>query len=300
MGHHHSHHHEISGKNIGWTIALNIMITIAQVIGGWLSGSMALFTDALHNFSDVISLLLSWFTNRLAKKEPTIGQTYGYKRAEILSAFINSVSLIAIALFLIVEAIGRLSAPKAVLPNLVIYFALASIIANLLSVLLLKKDATQSMNMKSAYLHLLTDVMTSIAVLMGGVLMKFYGLYWIDSFLSILIAIYLIYSSYQLLTDSIKILMQFTPADIDMMVIKQEIIQLRAVKNIHHVHIWQLNDHEIFFEAHIDLKEDILLTDFQDVLIDVQHILKHQGINFSNIQPEYNLGDKKDLIVQHE
>ncbi|NPA45273.1 MAG: cation transporter, partial [Chlorobi bacterium] len=105
--HHHHHHHEVSGKNIGITILLNVVITVSQIIGGILSGSIALLTDALHNFSDVISLLLSWFTNRLAKRKSTEKQTYGFKRAEILSAFINSATLIAIAIFLIVEAIKR-------------------------------------------------------------------------------------------------------------------------------------------------------------------------------------------------
>jgi len=299
MGHHHEHHHDTSGKNLGLTVLLNILITIAQVFGGFISGSVALLSDALHNFSDVISLLLTWFTKRLAKRKPTIKQTFGYKRAEILSAFINSVTLIAIAIFLIVEAIERVNNPQPVLSNLVIIFALISIIINTLSVLLLQKDAKSSMNIRSAYLHLLTDVMTSVAVMIGGILMKYYEIYWIDSLLSLLIAVYLIYSSYQLLIDSLKILMQFTPKDVDILEIGEQINTIPEVKNIHHVHFWQLTDKDLFFEAHIDLERDIRITEFQEVLNKIEKVLAKHQISHFNIQPEFSMSDGKGFIIQH-
>lgn len=299
QNHDHSHSHSISGKNIGIAIFLNIIITVSQIVGGIISGSVALLTDALHNFSDVISLLLSYFTNRLAKKKSTTKQTYGFKRAEILSAFVNSVTLIAIAIYLIVEAVERFLNPEPVKADLVIYFALGSIIINFISVLLLHKDAKNSINMKSAYLHLLTDVMTSIAVMIGGILMKYFDIYRIDSVLSIMIAIYLIFSSYKLLLTSIKILMQFTPQDIDIWDIRDQITCIADVKNVHHVHFWQLNDKDIFFEAHIDLEKDISITEFQDILMEIETILYKSKITHFNIQPEYNRDDSKNLIIQH-
>ena len=301
MSHHHKHdhsHHHISGKNIGITILLNIIITIAQMIGGVLSGSVALLTDALHNFSDVISLLLSYFTNRLAKRKSTIKQTFGFKRAEILSAFINSTTLIIIAIYLIIESIDRFYNPQPVLSNLDIYFALGSIIINFVSVLLLSKDAKENMNMKSAYLHLLTDVMTSIAVMLGGIIMKYTEVYWVDSLLSILIALYLIYSSYKLLWASIKILMQFTPEDVDVEKISQDIKAINQIKNVHHVHFWQLNDKQLFFEAHIDLKQDISITKFQTILNEVEKVQKKHHITHFNIQPEYQRCENSDLVVE--
>lgn len=297
--HHGHHHHHISGKNIGITIILNVFITIAQLIGGVISGSMALLTDALHNFSDVISLVLSWFTNRLAKRKSTIRQTYGYKRAEILAAFINSATLIFIAIYLIIEAIKRWMQPQEVLSDLVIWFAAGSILINFLSVLLLSKDAKESMNMKSAYLHLLTDVMTSIAVLIGGILMKYYEIYSIDSILSIIIAIYLIFSSYKILMLSIKILMQFTPEEANLEKISAEISKIDAIKNIHHVHIWQLNDHDYHFEAHVEFSEDISITQFQKHLNLIENILRKYDIHHSNIQPEFEHCENDDLIARH-
>jgi len=293
------HHHHISGKNIGLAIILNIVITLAQLIGGVISGSIALLTDALHNFSDVVSLVLSWFTNRLAKRKSTVKQTYGYKRAEILAAFINSATLILIAIYLIVEAIKRWMSPQEVLSDLVIWFAAGSIVINFLSVVLLSKDAKENMNMKSAYLHLLTDVMTSIAVLTGGILMKFYEVYSIDSILSIIIAIYLIISSYKILWSSIKILMQFTPEEANLKEISSEISQINSVKNIHHVHIWQLNDNEFHFEAHVEFREDITITNFQKQLIKIEEILRKYDITHSNIQPEFELCENNDLVVEH-
>lgn len=297
-GHHH-HHHEISGKNIGITIVLNILITIAQIIGGVISGSMALLTDALHNFSDVVSLVLSWFTNRLAKKKSTVKQTYGYKRAEILAAFINSATLIIIAIYLIIEAIKRWMHPQEVMSDLVIWFAAGSILINFLSVLLLSKDAKENINMKSAYLHLLTDVMTSIAILIGGLLMKYYEIYSIDSLLSIIIAIYLIFSSYKILWSSIKILMQFTPEEANLKEISSKISQLDAVKNIHHVHIWQLSDNDYHFEAHVEFNKDISITDFQRQLVLIENILHKYDIHHSNIQPEFEHCQHDDLVVHH-
>ncbi len=300
MGKDHSHsHHSVSGKNMAIAIVMNIIITVGQVIGGIISGSVALLSDALHNFSDVISLILSYIANRLSKKKSTEKQTYGYKRAEILSAFINSATLIAIAIYLIVEAIERFISPQPVNYNIVIYFALGSIIVNLISVIILHSDSKENLNVKSAYLHLLTDVMTSVAVMIGGLLMKYFGIYRIDSILSAAIAIYLIYASYKLLLDSLKILMQFSPKHTDIKDICEKINSLKPVKNIHHVHLWQLNDKETFFEAHIDLEEDIYITDFQEILNDIDQILHDTGIHHFNIQPEFNRDDDKSVVVQH-
>ena len=300
MSHDHHHHsHEVSGKKMGIAIFLNILITAGQIVGGLISGSMALLTDALHNFSDVISLLLSWVTNRMAKRKSTVKQTYGFKRAEILSAFVNAAVLMGIAVFLIFEAAQRFFSPVPVQSDIVIWFALASIIINFISVVILQKDAKESMNIKSAYLHLLTDVLTSVAVLVGGLLMKYYALFWIDPVLSIIIALYLIFSSYRLLFDTIKILMQFTPSDVDLEKINEQVTCIDAIKNMHHVHLWQLDEKTKHFEAHIDLKENISMIQFQNILEQIDEILHTFGICHVNIQPEYNRVDSKEMIVQH-
>lgn len=304
MAHHHTYNHthnhsDLKGRNLFISILLNIVITVSQVIGGIVSGSLALLSDALHNFSDVLSLVVSYVANKLAKKKASIHRTFGYKRAEILAAFINAATLIIVAVLLIIEAGKRFQHPEEIESNLVIWLSLIAIIANGLSVLLLKKDAEANMNMKSAYLHLLTDMMASVAVLIGGLLMKYYQVYWVDSVLTFAIAIYLIWMGFDLLKDSTKVLMLFTPDTIPIKQIVDEINAFEAIKNVHHVHVWQLNEEEIHLEAHIDFNEDITLSQFDVVLRQIEDLVFDKyDINHVNIQPEFGKEDAKDVIVQ--
>ena len=304
MGQHHKHNHshdhsDLKGRNLVISIFLNILITVAQVFGGLLSGSLALLSDALHNFSDVISLIISYIANKLTKKKASFHKTFGYKRAEILAAFINASALIVVAILLIIEAIDRFQNPKEIESNLVIWLSLIAILGNGFSVLLLKKDAETNMNMKSAYMHLLTDMMASVAVFIGGLLMKYYQLFWVDSVLTFIIALYLIWMGFDLLKDSTKVLMLFTPDTVPIKKIVDEINAFSSIKNVHHVHVWQLNDDEIHLEAHIDFNEDIRLSQFDEVLHKVEDlVLNKYDINHVNIQPEYGKCDAKDVIVQ--
>ncbi|MEN8124736.1 MAG: cation diffusion facilitator family transporter [Bacteroidota bacterium] len=302
MGHSHHHHSSksLSGKKLFISILLNIVITIAQVIGGFISGSLALISDAVHNLSDVISLIISYVANHLTtKKKQTLHQTFGFKRAEIIAAFINSATLIVIAFFLGFEAIKRIQQPQEIESNLVIFLALLGILANGFSVLLLKKDADHNLNMKSAYLHLMSDMLTSVAVLIGGLIMKYYQIYWIDALLTILISLYLLYMSWNIFIDSLKILMLFAPNDIDIKEIQKKVLAIEEIKNIHHVHIWQLNDTDIHFEAHIEFYNDIKLSSFDKICNNVEKILFDDfNINHSNLQPEYERDDTKEFIIQ--
>ena len=304
MGHSHSHSHshsqpDLKGRNLIISIFLNIIITAAQIVGGIISGSLSLFSDALHNFSDVISLIVSYVANLLSKKQASLKKTFGYKRAEIVAAFINAATLIVIAVLLIVEAIERFQNPEEIESGLVIWLSLVAILGNGISVLLLRKDSKSNMNMRSAYLHLLTDMMASVAVFIGGLLMKYYQTYWVDSVLTFAIAVYLIIMGYDLLKNSFKVLMLFTPETIQVQDIVNKIQTIEAVKNIHHVHIWQLNEAETHLEAHIDFNKDILLSDFDKILKEIEEIASSDfGINHINIQPEFKKVDAKDIIVQ--
>ncbi len=304
MGHSHPHNHshsnnDLNSRNLLISILLNIVITAAQVIGGILSGSLALLSDALHNFSDVISLIISYIANKLVKRKASIKRTFGYKRAEILAAFINASTLIIVAILLIIEAVERFQNPQEIESNLVIWLSIVAILGNGFSVLLLKKNAEDNMNMKSAYLHLLTDMMASVAVLIGGLLMKFYQIWWIDSALTFAIALYLIWMGFDLLKESTKVLMLFTPDDIPVDEIIKEINTFEAIKNVHHIHVWQLNEEEIHFEAHVDFENNITLSDFDIILHEIEELLFHKfEINHINIQPEFGKCDAKDVIVQ--
>lgn len=298
--HKHSHsHHNQKGRNLLFSIILNILITVAQVIGGLISGSLSLLSDALHNFSDVISLLVSYIADRYSKKKASFSKTFGYKRAEIIAAFVNALSLLIVAAYLIYEAFVRFLNPMEIESGLVIWLALFGIIANGLSVLLLHKASKENMNMRSAYLHLLTDMSASVAVLIGGLLMKYLGWFWVDSALTILIAVYLLFMGYGLLKSSFRVLMLFTPQDINLVSISVAITAFTEIKNVHHVHVWQLNENEIHLEAHLEFYEDILLSEFDDISARIEQMLSLEfSINHVNLQPEYHKTDPKDLIIQ--
>jgi cobalt-zinc-cadmium efflux system protein len=296
MGNHKEHHHHVSGKNLGWSILLNVAITVAEAVGGMISGSMALLSDATHNFSDVISLVVSYIANKLTKRKATENQTYGFKRSEIVAAFINSGTLMVLAIFIFYGGMQRLFDPVEIASGWVIWLALASIAVNGLSVLFIRHDAQHNMNIKSAYLHLFSDMLTSIAVLIGGLVMKYLHWYWIDSVFSVAIALYLIYTSWHIFKSTLQIIMQFTPSNIEVKNIAQSIETIPQVKNIHHVHIWQINEHDIMFEAHIDLMEDIKITEFEPILLTIKEILAQFEIKHITIQPEFSVSDKKQLI----
>lgn len=296
---HGHHHHQVDGKNLSASIFLNIVITLAQIIGGFISGSLSLLSDALHNFSDVISLVLSLFAHRLSKKKANEIRTFGYKRAEIIAAFINSATLIFVAFFLIYEAILRFMNPIEISSELVIWLSVLGIAFNGFSALLLKKDAHHNLNMKSAYIHLFTDMMASVAVLLGGILMKYFHWFWVDSVITFAIAIYLIVMGYGILKSTTRILMLFTPENLDINEIVNKIHKVTGNHQLHHIHIWHLNEHELHFEAHLDCKENISIAQFNNLIIQIEEVLFHDfQISHSTIQPEFDKNCVKDFIVQ--
>lgn len=299
MSHIHIQKKEVKATSLIVSIVLNLVITVAQIIGGIISGSLALISDALHNFSDVLSLVFSLVAHKLSRRKASIDQTFGYKRAELIAAFVNAATLIIVAFILIYGAIERFFHPHPIASDLVIWLAILGIVVNGLSVLFLKNDADHNLNMKSAYLHLLTDMMASIAVLVGGLLMKFYGWFWVDSVMTILIAIYLIIVGSDLLLKSTKMLMLFTPNEIDIKEIVREVHKITGAGKLHHIHVWHLNEEEIHLEAHLDCPENFTLTQFDAVLHQIEHVLFEKfGINHITIQPEFKKEDPKDFIVQ--
>lgn len=299
--HNHSeagHTHDVSnlsGKKIFWVTLLNATITVAEVVGGILSGSLALLSDAVHNFSDTVAIALSYFANRIAQKPKDARRTYGYKRAEILSAFINSTVLLAISALLIVEAFRRLRSPESINGNLMIAVALIGLVANFISVFLLEKDSHENLNIKSSYLHLLSDTVSSVGVLAGGVTIKLWGVLWIDPLVTVLISLYILKETLNVIKTTVGILMQ-TAAALDYEAIKSDIEKIDKVKNIHHVHSWMINEKTIYFEAHIDM-DDMPLLEAEKVCGKIEQLLKeHHGISHVTLQAEVDKCDDKSLF----
>lgn len=215
-----------------------------------------------------------------------------------MAAFINSATLLMVAFFIAREAVERLSNPVEIGSEIVIVLAFLSIVINGGSVLLLKKDAKNNLNIKSAYLHLFTDMMTSAAVLGGGVAMYFFQIYWLDSIISIILAFYLLYSSWGLVKQTMKVLMQFAPPDIDIDEIRNTILEQPEIKNVHHVHLWQLNEKEFHLEAHLEFKNDTPLSRATSVIEKLNIDLDEKfHICHTVFQPEFNSNHAQDLIV---
>ncbi len=254
MGHLHAH---ASGSR--WrlllSIGLNLLISVAEIIGGLLSGSLALLSDAVHNLNDTASLGISYAARRLTLRRPNARKTFGYRRAEIIGAFVNLVTLVVIALFLIKEAIDRLLVPQTIDGTLMLTVAIIGLVANVLTALLLHRDARHSLNIQSAFLHIVSDAVSSVAVILGGIAILMFDVYWIDPVITIGIALYIAYLSLKLLRQTTHILMEGTPENLNPGHIAADLRQMAYVRDVHHVHIWHLDEHHLAFEAHIVIDE---------------------------------------------
>jgi cobalt-zinc-cadmium efflux system protein len=290
------HEHKVQGKNLGIAILLNLSITVAEAVGGVFSGSMALISDAAHNLSDVLSLVISYVANRLSRRGATEKETFGFRRSEILAAFFNSATLIIISVIIMVEAILRLFKPPAISADWIIILAVGSILVNGISLMFVSKDSRHNMNLRTVYLHLFSDMLTSAAVLAGGLAIKFLHWYRTDAVFSFAIAAYLIYISWTIFRSSLRIIMQFTPEEIDINKIVCDLEKIQGIKNIHHVHVWQINEHDYMFEAHVDISEDFTVSRFEKILEEIRNVLALNGISHSTIQPEFSVNDNKQVI----
>lgn len=263
-------------KNLLFATLLNLCITIIQIIGGVVSNSLSLLSDAFHNLGDTTALLIAYLAGKISKRKPDYRKTFGYKRVEILAALFNGTVLIAICLFLLYQAYQRLVTPEPVLSSVMLIVAVFGLIANLVSMLLLHKHKKENLNVKAAYLHLLGDTLSSVAVVAGGVLMWFFQIYWIDPVISALISIYIIYHTYSIVKETVDILMQATPANINIKEIKMTLEKIEEIYNVHHIHVWRLNDSQIHFEAHINLSENISVKAMMPVKNRIEQLLKEQ------------------------
>jgi len=298
MSHNLSHNsaEDTSEKNLFITMALNFFITVAEVIGGIISGSLSLISDALHNFSDGFAIIITYVAMRLSKRPKTSKYTFGLKRAEIIAAIINASTLIIISFFLIKEAIDRFSNPTPITGSLMLIIASLGLIANVAGTLLLKKGSANNLNIRAAYFHLLSDAVSSLAVIIGALFIILYKIYWIDPLLTVLISIYILKETYEIVKESVDILMMSNPEGIDLNVIKNIVEKIPGVINIHHIHLWKLNDNDTHFEAHIEV-EDMAVSKTIEIQKQIEHKLHDKyEINHTTLQFECGACDEDELI----
>lgn len=254
--HHHSHVDPSAGDaRIGFAIVVNVFLTLAQILGGIVSGSLALIADALHNFSDAIALIIAFAARRIARRPADADMTFGYQRVETVAALINYVSLIIIGLFLIYEAILRFFEPNPVVGWMVIVVAAIALIVDLATAALTYAMSRTSMNIRAAFLHNVADALGSIAVIIAGFAVLWLGWNWVDPAVTLLIAGYILWQSFAEIGPVIRILVQGTPAGIDPHKVLDRLCEVDGVAEIHHAHFWQMDEHANAMEAHVVIHE---------------------------------------------
>ncbi len=285
-----SHHHvdmeDTSGSRLLWTLALNLMIPVAQLIGGVYANSMALISDATHNFSDFVAILIAYIAHRIGKKGPSFQNTFGYKRAEILAATINVAILIGASAFIVYGAVDRFYHPQAVFGNVVILLAGVGILGNGLSAWLLHRDSKHSLNVRGAFLHMLGDLLTSVMVLVSGVILIFRPWYWLDPLLSILIVIFILKNCWSILKASAGILMNATPEGLNLEEIKNYLEQIPGVCGAHYLHAWNISASSVGFSCHVEVL-DQKVSKTEKLGETIRHELFHRfGIDHPILQFE--------------
>jgi len=289
--HHHGHHHHNKNDSTAgrlWiTIALNLIITIAEFVGGLLSNSLALLSDAVHNLNDTISLGISLIARKFSKKKANKDKTFGYKRAEIIGAFINLITLVLVALFLIKEGVERFFNPQPIDGFTMFWVAIIGLLGNFISAALLFRDSKDNLNIKSAYIHILSDGLSSVGVIIGGWLILQYDWFIVDTILTLMIGAYILWHSWHMLSETIDILMEATPSEIDLGRLKTSMLAVENVCGIHHLHVWRLDENEIMLESHVVIEQKNL-PDMEEIKSMLKQKLQDEfGITHSTLEFEF-------------
>ncbi|MEJ6399676.1 cation diffusion facilitator family transporter [Nicoliella lavandulae] len=291
----HNHHDALSGGKFLFVTVLNALITLVEFLGGIFSGSLSLISDGFHNLGDSLSVILSYYAHRISGRKQTHKNTYGFKRAQIISAFINSVFLIVVSGFLIIEAVEKLMHPEKVDGGLMFIVALVGTLANLVSAILLSRGSKGNLNIRATYLHFLSDSLSSVGIIIAGILIQFYGWYFVDPLVTIAVALYIMFETWPIIKQTIYILMQGAP-DIDCHQLRQDILNIDGVTNVHHVHLWSIDENSIIFSAHINMR-DMKISEAEKIYQPITDLLKSKyHIDHVTLQAEVERGKQADFF----
>ncbi|MCW3122970.1 MAG: cation diffusion facilitator family transporter [Flavipsychrobacter sp.] len=288
-GHHHHHQvtpADVANKAFVAGIILNSVYVVAQAVAGFMTGSMALLSDAGHNLSDVASLALSLIAFKLAKVKATDTFTYGYKKSTILAGLTNAVILLIAIGLLGFESISRIFHPQPIEGGIVAIVASIGIAVNFGSAMFFYKNKDHDINTKGAYLHLLTDALVSLGVVVAGIVIKYTNWYWLDGAVSVAILIVILVGTWSLLTDSLRMSVDAVPANVEVASIEQLILKVKGVESIHHMHIWPMSTTENALTTHLVLNEQLTFDEKMKLVHKIKHELMHNNIHHSTIELE--------------
>ena len=287
----HSHLHIPDfNRQVNRRLALSLGITLAfvviEILAGIFANSLALLTDAAHNFTDVLALALTWWALWVTTKPAHAGKTFGYHRAGILVALANSTTLALIALGIFYEAYKRFVAPTAVQADILIGVGAAAIIVNLVTALLVRRGAEHDLNLKSAFLHLMGDVLSTVGAVVAGILILFTGLNWIDPLVSVFIGLLILWNAWGILRESVDILMESTPNDIDLHKLVEDVMGVDGVSGVHDLHVWSISQGLRTLSAHV-VTDDVTISAGARIQAAVSQLLGQEyGINHATLQLE--------------
>ncbi|CEA03953.1 cation efflux system protein [Pseudomonas saudimassiliensis] len=283
----HNHNPETLGdKRLVAAIGVNIVLTFAQVVGGVLSGSLSLIADALHNLSDAASLVIALIARKIGRRPPDAFKTFGYRRSETIAALINLVTLIIIGLYLIYEAIGRFFSPQPIEGWTVVVVAGIALIVDVVTASLTYTMSKNSMNIKAAFLHNVSDALASVGVVIAGTLILLYGWYWADTVLTLIIAGYVLWQGFSMLPKTIHLLMEGVPEGVSIPDIIYVMEDMSGVESVHHVHVWEIAEHTIALEAHVVIRT-VDLPDIERLKAELKRVLHEQfKVDHSTLEME--------------
>ncbi len=288
-GHH--HHEHGNDKNLIVAISINLFLTFAQFFGGLISGSLALIADAIHNLSDAVSLGIAIFARKIGRKTADEFRTFGYKRAEVIAALINLTLMVLISLYLIYEAIWRFIEPQIISGWIVIIIAGIALIVDLYTSVITYRLSENNMNMKAAFLHNLSDALASIGVVIAGSLILLYEWFWVDSLITMVIAGYILLQTFKMLPNSVNFLMDATPNNISIEDVKTSMSLIKGVEDVHHIHVWNLDEQRVALEAHVvtgaeNLKDSATIKEAIKKSLQEKYDINHSTLEFEHTEED--------------
>ena len=289
--HNHSHTHfkdltQQTVRRLALSLILTLVFVFVEIAAGIFSNSLALLTDAAHNFTDVLALALSWWALRLTSQPANQDKTYGYHRAGILAALANSTTLVVIALGIFYEAYHRFINPPEVQADVLIGVGVAAVIINVVTALLVRRGAEHDLNIRSAFLHLMGDVLSTVGAVIAGVIIRYTDWNWLDPLVSVLIGLLILWSAWSIVREAIDILMESTPTDIDVKAMVQDITSVEGVHGVHDLHVWSITRSMRTLSAHL-VTENMTIGEGASIQARVNEVLFHDyNVSHATLQLE--------------
>ncbi|AVH74879.1 cation diffusion facilitator family transporter [Weissella koreensis] len=285
------HEHNMNNRRYLISTIMNIIITVAELMGGLISGSLALVSDAIHNLTDVVSLVIAWMAQLISGRGMNAKNTFGYRRAQIIAAFVNSTFMIMVSLFLIFESIKGFFNPHPIQGNLMLIISVIGLIANVITGMVLAQGEG-NLNQRAALLHVIGDALSSVGVIFAAVMITWVNWLWLDPLITLVVAIYIMHETWSVLKEATNILMESNP-NVDLNDVRKLILECPYVKGAHHFHIWQIDEDQTLLTFHVTMENQPLIQVEQSIHEIQQVILENYQIDHVTVQPEvYHLNDQ--------